>query len=108
MKNGKVVDLASLRDKEIIIDDEKLAKIHNVNIRAYLLSFSQFIKEGTTDYASWVDAEIFEVKSWQDRGNMLGLVAPMEDYIYPQLLIEPELIIFLRNLDKKVNFEDFY
>ena len=32
----------------------------------------------------------------------------MEDYIYPGLLIEPELIIFLRDLNKKVNFEDFY
>jgi hypothetical protein len=108
VKNGKIVDLASLSDKEIIIDDEKLTKIHNVNIRAYLLSFSQFIKEGTTDYAAWVGAELSEVKSWQDRGNIFGLVAPMEDYIYPQLLIEPELIIFLRDLDKKVNFEDFY
>ena len=108
VKNGKIVDLGSLSDKEIVIDDEKLARIHNGNIREYLLAFSKFIKEGTTDYASWVDAELFEVKSWQDRGNIFGLVAPMEDYVYPQLLIEPELIIFLRDQGKKVNFEDFY
>lgn len=108
VKNGKIVDLASLTDTEIVIDDEKLARIHNANIRTYLLVFSKFIKEGITDYVSWVGAELSEVRSWQDRESIFGLIAPMEDYIYPQLLIEPELIIFLRDRSKKVNFEDFY
>lgn len=108
VKNGKIVDLASLIDTEIVIDDEKIAKIHNTNIRDYLLAFSKFIKEGIADYASWVGAELSEVRSWQDRESIFGLIAPMEDYIYPQLLIEPELIIFLRDRSKKVNFEDFY
>lgn len=108
MKEGKIVPLKSLSANEIIIDDEKLSRIHDSNIRSYLLAFSRFIKEGITDYDTWVDAEISEVRSWQDRDNIFGLVAPMEDYMYPELLIEPELIIFLRNLEKKVNFEDFY
>lgn len=108
VKDGEIVALKSLIKKEIVIDDEKLSKIHNDNLRTYLLAFSSFIKEGISDYDSWVDAEISEVKSWQDRKSIFGLVAPMEDYIYPELLIEPELTIFLRNLDKKVDFEDFY
>lgn len=108
VKDGKIVPLKSLSVNEIIIDDEKLQKIHNENLRSYLLAFSWFIKKGITDYNTWVDAEISEVRSWQDRDNIFGLVAPMEDYVYPELLIEPELIIFLRNLEKKVNFEDFY
>ncbi|MDD5377268.1 MAG: hypothetical protein PHH16_04085 [Candidatus Gracilibacteria bacterium] len=108
VKDGEIVPLKSLSEKEIVIDDEKLSNIHNDHIRSYLLAFSHFIKEGITDYDSWVDAEISEVKSWQDRNSIFGLVAPMEDYIYPRLLIEPELMVFLRNLDKKVDFEDFY
>ena len=100
--------LKSLIKKEIVIDDEKLSKIHNDDIKTYLLAFSSFIKKGISDYDSWVGAEISEVKSWQDRNSIFGLVAPMEDYVYPQLLIEPELTIFFKNLNKKVDFEDFY
>ena len=70
VKDGKVTDLASLSDKEVKIDDEKLSRIHDTNIRTYLLAFSKFIQEGTTDYDAWVGAEISEVKSWQDRENI--------------------------------------
>lgn len=108
VKWGKVVSLKELSKNEIIIDDEKLSKIHNDNIRNYLLKFSQFIKNGITDYQTWIDAEIYEVKSWQDRENLFGLVAPMEDYMYPGVLVEPELLIFFRNIEKKVLLKDYY
>lgn len=108
VKWGKVVSLKELSKNEIVIDDEKLSKIHNDNIRNYLLKFSEFIKNGITDYQTWVDAEIYEVKSWQDRENLFGLVAPMEDYMYPGVLVEPELLIFFRNIEKKVLLEDYY
>lgn len=108
VKNGKVVALKELSKKEIKIDDEKLAKIHNSHLKEYLLLFSKFIKDWITDYDTWIDAEIHEIKSWQDRNNIFWFVAPMEDYMYPGVLVEPELIIFLRNLGKNVIFEDFY
>lgn len=108
VKDWKIVALRDLSKEEIKIDDEKLAKIHDFHIREYLLLFSKFIKDWVTDYDTWIDAEIHEVRSWQNRNNIFWLVAPMEEYMYPELLVEPELMIFLRNLEKKVNFEDFY
>lgn len=108
VKGGKVVALKELIDTEIHIDDEKLAHIHHPHLRAYLLLFSKFIKNGITDYDRWVDAEIHEVKSWQDRKTVFGFVAPMEDYMYPNVLVEPEFLLFVRNWEKQVNFSDFY
>lgn len=108
VKGGRIVDLATLAENEIIIDDEKLRKINNEHIRKYLLTFSKFIKDWTTDYKSWVDAEVLEVKSWQNRDDILWIVGPMEDYISPGLLVEPELMLLMKNLNKKINFEDFY
>lgn len=108
VKDGKIVPLKNLLEGEIKIDDWKLSQIQNIHIREYLLAFSSLIKNGVTDYDTWVNAEIHEVKSWQDRKQIFWIVAPMEDYMYPWILVEPELIIFLKNSEKKVHFEDFY
>lgn len=108
VKDGKIVPLKDLLHRKIEIDDSKLYQIQDEHIRAYLFYFSRFIKSWVTDYNAWVNAEIHEVKSWQDRTKIFWIVAPMEDYMYPWVLVEPELMIFLRNLEKKVHFEDFY
>jgi len=108
VKDGKIVPLKDLLEREIKIDDSKLSQIQNTHIREYLLAFSYFIKNGITDYDTWVNAEIHEVKSWQERKEIFWIVAPMEEYMYPWVLVEPELIIFLKNAEKKVHFEDFY
>lgn len=108
VKDGKIVPLKDLLHRKIEIDDSKLYQIQDEHIRAYLFYFSRFLKSWVTDYNAWVNAEIHEVKSWQDRTKIFWIVAPMEDYMYPWVLVEPELMIFLRNLEKKVHFEDFY
>lgn len=108
VKNGKIVALKDFIQTKIHIDDQKLAQIENPHLREYFLLFSKFIKEWITDYDTWIDAETHEVRSWQDRKTIFWFVAPMEDYMYPGVLVEPELLLFLRNLEKKVNFWDFY
>lgn len=107
VKDGKVVPLKDLSDTPISIDIEKLEKIHNPHMRSYFLKFAQLICQWVTDYQTWVDAEVHEVKSWQDRNSIFGFVGPMEDYMYPTVLVEPELLLCLRNIKNTTQLEDF-
>lgn len=108
VKDGGVVALRDLSKDTIEVDDEIISQIYNPHLKNYLLFFSKAIKNGMIDYNTWVENETHEVHSWKQRESIFWVIGPMEDYIYPWVLVEPEIMVYLRNKEKKVHFEDFY
>lgn len=95
-------------DDDLGINDREFDSINDENLRKYLSLFSTFIKQWITNYDLWVQAEVFETNTWKNRKSSFGIVTPIEDYNFPELLVEPEFILFLKNIDKEFNNSDFY
>jgi len=92
----------------ITIDVSQFQYIHNSDLREYLQRISGFIADGNYAYADWVGAEFYESKIWQNQSSEIGFVAPMEDYVFPWVFIEPEIILFLKDTRNPVRYSDFY
>lgn len=91
-----------------MIQSQKLDMIQDTNIRGYLQSIDTLLKQGDHAYDAWVHAERFESANWKDQSTGLGFVSPMEDYFFPGVLVEPEIIFFLRSSEANFPYSDFY
>lgn len=92
-----------INDKELAIDTKYLESINDVNLRKYLHLFTTFIDQEITNYDLWVEAELFELETWKNKDSIFWLVTPIEDYNYETVVVEPEIILFLKDKEKAKN-----
>jgi len=92
-----------VEDEKLLIDTTNFSDIKDENIRKYLGLFSTFINQWITNYDIWVESEVFELETWKNKESIFGIVTPIEDYHFSWVLVEPELVLFLKNKEKIFN-----
>lgn len=106
LDDWKVVWYNHFTNKKLF-DSSNFNQIHDENLKKYMMLFSTFIEWWITNYNLWVEAEHFELNSWKNKDSIFWLVTPIEDYNFSWVLVEPELILFLKNNNTNITNEDF-
>lgn len=101
VKNWKIVWYNEFcKDMFYSLNLEVFEFINNSNLKEYLTKFTKLIEKWVTNYIEWINLEEFEIESWKWKWNEIWIIWPMESYFYPNLLIEPELMFFIKDHSK--------
>ena len=81
--------------------------LNNPNLKRYLTSIKSFIATDNMSYEDWTDVEKFSLNTWSDNSSKIWLTSPIEDYVFPWICVEPELILFLKDNSLSPNSLEF-
>ena len=90
-------------ENSLKINTDFLKNIKNPNLKWYLNSITTFIENWIKEYYAWVWIDELSLNTWHNRKSNLWLVTPIENYIQ-SALVEPELILFIKNLEQNNRF----
>lgn len=97
LKNQKFVPYNKFVNKtELEVKSHLFDYIKNSELKQYFSSVNSFIESWVINYQSWVWIDDLAISTWQNKEGNLWLITPIENYIHKGL-VEPELILFLKN-----------
>lgn len=70
-------------------------QIPSWDIKTYFLWLKKLLESGNINYQDWTDLERKALDSWVDTESKLCIVAPIESYELKDILIDPEIAIFI-------------
>ena len=97
MKNWKIVPYREKLDPNISYSN--FLNTSDENIKAYLVSVWLLISSWEMDYDKWLEIENLAINTWESETSKLALNTPIETYEKENVLVDPELELFIRDAD---------